>query len=514
MLPLMTGGWLPPPSSSRRTVTPSPRRGCINITTPIIGWSFIPQIFFPPDFPSSGGRNVLARFNLLDLRIDLRRNGVLSTLFHLFPETTNVTEARWRSHLIFYVKELPKSPWPLTLYSVPFTIISHDNKGRAFIFPRPILGNLGISICQDWGDNFKEFSDGKLRKLGADAHSWFKNNLPKTRMIELMVTCERTIYVVLEDHADILSLKVALPGKIAHCTVGYLTNRELHRPLWADSPAKRQVDPQPISGVIRDDTTYDLLRPGVLISSKILEEDGHPKVFSTTSGILVQDNSGNHFMTAASRGIGDDRYIWQGNHSGRFIGQAVLDIPSTDVSLIKLKDDIKFVNEVFQDTNSYPPRLTRLATSKDKFVFGDCNLDSPYTGTVGGTIVSKSVKIETGTDPTEDGLRYVIYNWGYMGQTEGNKDRPPLPDGTSGSAVWDETGVITGFYHYYIENGPWSGFSASVSASELAEAGYTLKQVPGYTLNQEARSYPIGPARVYTPLMGSFNGYNNWWGQY
>ncbi|KAI8947180.1 hypothetical protein F4801DRAFT_561836 [Xylaria longipes] len=30
-------------------------------------------------------------------------------------------------------------------------------------------------------------------------------------------------------------------GKIAHCTVGCLTNRQLHRPLWADLPARRQM---------------------------------------------------------------------------------------------------------------------------------------------------------------------------------------------------------------------------------------------------------------------------------
>lgn len=61
-----------------------------------------------------------------------------------------------------------------------------------------------------------------------------------------------------------------------------------------------------------------------------------------------------------------------------------------------------------------------------------------------------------------------------MGRTEGNDDRVRPPNGTCGSAVWDDNGVVRGFYHYYIDEGAWKGFSASVSASEVVEAGYTL----------------------------------------
>ncbi|KAI0865618.1 hypothetical protein F4860DRAFT_500283 [Xylaria cubensis] len=488
-------GSSPRTPSNKRRITPSaekssPRRALIVTTAtrgPLTSQGDIflkpfsaPRQLFSHAHPSSQGqedakvtwhqRHVLLPFNLRDLSNDIHKG-----------ETTNVTEARWRSHLIFQVKELPESPWPLTVGGVPFTITSQDNKGRALIFPRQILGNFEISICQH-GYKVEEFSDKELRKLGADVHSWFKENLPETRMIELMLTSERTIYVVLEDHADISSLRITLPGKIARCPVGYLTNRELRRPSWADLPEKRQVDPQPTSGVI-DNTAYDILRPGVLISSKTLKDHGHPAVFSSTSGTLVQNNSGNCFMTAASHVMGDDGDIWQGDHLGRSIGEAVLEISSTDISLVKLKNDIAFVNETFENNGGDSPTFTRLATSDDRFVFDDCFLNSPYTGNMDASIVSKSVKLETSTHPTEDKLRYVIYNWCYMGQTEGNEDRVRPPDGTCGSAIWNDNGVITGFYHYYIQEGPWNGFSASVSASELVEAGYTLTYVafPGAT---------------------------------
>ncbi|TGJ87023.1 hypothetical protein E0Z10_g1727 [Xylaria hypoxylon] len=418
------------------------------------------------------GQHVLLPFKLRELKNDIHKGEVYDILYHIFPDTTHVTEARWRSHLIFQVKELPESPWPLTVGGMPFTITSHDNKGRALIFPRQILGNFDISICQQ-GYKVEEFTDKELRNLGANVHSWFKKNLPETRMIELMLTSERTIYIVLKDPADISSVRITLPGKIARCPVGYFTNRELYRPLWADLPARRQVEQLPISGVI-DNTAYDTLRPGVLISSKILQDHGHPADFSTTSGILVQNNSGSCFMTAASHGISDDGNICQGDHPGRSIGEAVSEISSTDISLVKLRDNITFVNETFENNSGDSPSFSRLATSEDKFVFDSCFLNSPYTGNMEASMVSKSVKLETSAHATEDKLRFVVYNWCYMGQTEGNKDRVYPPDGTCGSAIWDDNGVITGLYHYYIQTGPWNGFSASASASELVEAGYTL----------------------------------------
>lgn len=418
-------------------------------------------------------RHVLLPFNLRDPATSIYEGEARDLLYQVFPKTLNVTEARWRSHLIFQLETLPESPWPLTVGGMPFTIHGlKDDTGRALIFPEQILGNFAISICQD-GYNVTEFSDKVLRKLAAEVFAMFKEKLPEIRIVELMLTCERTFYIVLEDQVDLMSTRIKLPGKIARCPVSYLNNQQLHRPLWADLQAERQVEPQPASGVV-DDTIYDILRPGVLISSKILKEDGHPEIFSTTSGVLVQNRFGTRFMTAASHGISDDGKIWQGNRSDNNIGEAVVEIPYTDVSLVKLNDGITFVNETFENSSGEIPSFSRLATSNDGFSWGPCFLNSPYTGGMEASVVSKSVKFETSTIPAEDRMRYVIYNWCYMGQVEGNNDQACPPDGTCGSTIWDDNGVIMGFYHYYIKEGKWSGFSVSVSASEVVEAGYSL----------------------------------------
>ncbi|KAK0717710.1 hypothetical protein B0T26DRAFT_751737 [Lasiosphaeria miniovina] len=137
-----------------------------------------------------------------------------------------------------------------------------------------------------------------------------------------------------------------MPGKIANRFVGYIHNQELRRPSWADLPAKREIQPHPMTGVI-DDTTYDVLRPGVLIRSKMLRDHAHPAVFSTTSGDI--------FMTSASHGIGEGEIVWHAHRPDRTISEAVVEIPFTDVSLLKLKDDVVFVNKTFEtDAGAVP----------------------------------------------------------------------------------------------------------------------------------------------------------------
>ncbi|RYO96512.1 hypothetical protein DL764_007458 [Monosporascus ibericus] len=385
----------------------------------------------------------------------------------------NVAEARYRSHLLFQVKELPSSPWPLTIGGVPITILDEQGRGRPLMFPRQNLGNLTISICRDGYGDVRVLSDTVLRKLAVAVNAEFQKNLPSVRIIELMFTCERTFYVVVDDHIKIGAIRGSLPGRISNCPVGYLNNKELHRPLWADLPARPQVEPQPKIDII-DNTAYDILRPGVMICSKLLKEHSHPAVFSTTSGVLVQNSEGGSFMTGASHGIGDLGTVWQANRSDKVIGKAVVEISFTDISLLELSKDVMFANTTFENSSGATPNWSRLVNSDDMLNWSICYLNSPYTGNMEGVIVMKSVKLEASTHPTQDKLQYVAYNWSFMGQQEGNDGKAQPPDGTCGSVIWDDGGVILGFYHYSIAEGPWAGFSPSVSASEVVEAGYTL----------------------------------------
>jgi hypothetical protein len=293
-----------------------------------------------------------------------------------------------------------------------------------------------------------------------------------------MYTKDRAFYAILVNDVDIFAVRNQLPAKIANCFVGYMRDEELKRPYWADMPAKRLINPQPTEGII-DDTPYDVLRPGVIVCSQTFKDNAHPAWFATTSGVKVENSAGDRFMTAAAHRIGVDEQVWQIASQGRMklLGKAVQEISFTDISLVQLGGDITFSNETFENSAGEVPQFTRLFgedMATDKTVDGICYLNSPYTGNMGGIVVGNSVKLEKSSHPTEDALEYVLYNWTYFGQDEGDSDKERPPDGTCGSVIWDDDGVILGFYHYYITQGPFSGFAATVNASEVVKAGYRL----------------------------------------
>lgn len=298
------------------------------------------------------------------------------------------------------------------------------------MFPKQNFAQLSRSICTD-GYNMNPVTDKELRRLGADVHAQFRENMPEIRILELMYTRERTFYVVLENHVDISSIKTKLPGRIAKCPVGYVRDAEFRRPPWTDSmPAQRVAEPPTLQGII-DDIHYDVLRPGVLIRSKSLRNHAHPAIFSTTSGVLVNNSAGDRFMTAASHGIGQGETVWHANRPEKIIGEAVVEISFTDVSLLMLKDNIVYVNETFDTGAGVTPKYTGLKTSEDASSWPSvCYMNSAFTGNMEGTIVARSVKFQSSPHPTEERMKYIVYNWAYLGQEEGNDDK-----GTT--AGWD-----------------------------------------------------------------------------
>ncbi|KAH6630931.1 hypothetical protein B0J18DRAFT_422641 [Chaetomium sp. MPI-SDFR-AT-0129] len=443
--------------------------GCKRKVTPSAELSFSKRVFLPFDVRDPGTR--------------ISNKEVQDLLRSIFSTTWDVGEVRYRSHLLFQVEQLPCGPWPVTVGGLPFTIASNDGQGRALMLPRQIHGHANIKICQEGHpDNSKPLiSDAHLRRLAAEVNTWFEENVPGIRMLELMFTCERTIYIVLEDHVAINVHKNKFPGWIANRFVGYINNRELHRPEWVDMPAKRVNQPQPNQGVI-DNTAYDVLRPGVQINSKSLRDQADSSVLSTTAGVLVENDAGEAFMTAASHGIGEDGTVWQGGRADRIIGKAAVEIPFTDISLLKPKKDVAFVYKTFETEAAGPiPKFIRLRTSEDDMPCGPCYLNSPYTGNMVGALVRKSVRLfKPGPPPrsTQRDVRYVVYDWMHTGQVEGNDGKVQPPEGTCGSAVWNDDGVILGFYQHYVSEGPWAGFSALVSASAVVDAGYRLARHP------------------------------------
>ncbi|KAI1372075.1 hypothetical protein F4677DRAFT_463552 [Hypoxylon crocopeplum] len=416
-------------------------------------------------------RHVLVPYNLRDPSVNIYEAEIRPLLYNIFPGTKSVTQARFRGYLVFQVTDLPSAPWPITVGGLPITISEarKSGKGRALIFPRQRSGRPSISILHG-GFNANRLSDKSLRKLALNVNTYFKQNFPAVHILELLFTCERTFYVIVGDHVELNTMN--WPARIASYPVGYLHNKDLNRPDLMYRPANREIEPQPLRGIV-DDTDYDILRPGVMISNSTDTGYTHP---ASTAGVLVKNPAGNIFMTAASHAIGVTETACRPRRPTETIGKAVAEISFTDVCLIKLDRGIQFSTQTFKESDGICPQFTRLVTSDDKFGFSTCYLNSLYTGLMDANIIMKSVKIQAeGTsNSTEERLRYVAYEWLYHGQEESSNGGVELPDGVSGSSIWNDDGIIRGFYQFFIREGQWKGFSACVSASEAVEAGYTL----------------------------------------
>jgi len=458
-----------PSTANKREVTPSfgqsPSQAQPSVTEPV----------------GQGGekntrytRHVLLPYDLRDRNIILAKDEVQALLCTIFPKTENVSEPRYRSHLVFQVDELPPPPRPLTVGGLPITFVGNNIDNDGLLFPRQTLSNYKISVCADV--DVATLTGQRLRDLAARVNLEIIKNLPGIRVVELIFTAARTFYVVLADNVNIRSILSKAPGRIVKCPTGYVNVKDLHRPAWANLPARKQIDPSPITGVV-DDTAYDTVRPGVMIGSEIPKEHGRPNIFSTTAGVLVKNNENDVFMTVASHGVG--RQIWQPHRPERIIGEPMVEIPFTDITLMRLRPDVRFTNETFASSGGVVPRFKGLITPNDPVKFEPIHLNSPFAGHMEGNVVMHSVKIPEMPSGSTDNLKevsekYVLCHWHFMGQGDGSSPTIAPPDGTCGSVLWNDDGIVVGFYQYAIRTGEWAGFSAAVRACEVVASGCTL----------------------------------------
>lgn len=423
-------------------------------------------------------RHILLPWDLRDTNIDVLDGEVYDTLMNIFPGTNGFFEGRNRSYLSFDVMKRPAAPWPLTIGGLPITI-GDDEQGRGPLFPRLNRGNLRMEICQDIDAREEDFSAKSLRALAPEVMKQLPH-IARMNFVELIFTTDCSFYVVLSDQFPAEYKLTGLPGMIANCVSGYILEKELCRPLWLDRQPGRYVEPDPIVGIV-DTTPYDTIRPGVMLCSRQTRNHAHPATLSTTCGVMVSNSANDLFITAASHGIGEDDIVYQPLPAGRrVLGKAVQEVSFTDVAMVQLEQDVQFVNQTFENTSGVTPEFSRLFGEHP----GDelkplrthrVYLNSSFAGDMEGSIVAKSIKLARTEHPTDQAHRYVVYDWAYTGQIEGaGENRVVPPDGTCGSAIWDDHGVILGFFHYHITSGRFAGFMGAVSADEVVRAGYKL----------------------------------------
>jgi hypothetical protein len=105
-----------------------------------------------------------------------------------------------------------------------------------------------------------------------------------------------------------------------------------------------------------------------------------------TAGILAEDsNSGERYMTVASHGFPNGR-VFHPCAIGKEIGQVITEITDTDLTLVKLHNNIQFANETFQSPLGRGPTQLRDFVSIDESKIGaNVYMNSPFTGYSEGT---------------------------------------------------------------------------------------------------------------------------------
>lgn len=425
--------------------------------------------------------NVLSGLNLRGTSINPLKGEILQALRGIFPSTTDITVGNHNAFLSFGVRQMPDEPWPLTVGGVPITIGTNAT-GRGPLFPIHNIGRPSITMCDELDARKAQLTETEFQHLARTVVKLFHENYPNIRLVEIMLPSDGSIFIIVGSEVDVsMAVRITLPGKIARRLAVYMNDWELHRPKWADRQAQRVINPQPVTGIV-DTTAYDVVRPGVMINSMAMRDHGHPATYATTSGVFVQNLAGDQFMTAASHGIGEYETVFQPVPNGgrKIIGRVVHELAFTDISLITIADGVQWTNETFEDISGVVPRFVRLLGehADDEVIrYNEVSINSAFTGNMQGIIAANSIKLECTPPalPTEEAIDYVMYKWIFTGQMEGRGAAAPQPpDGTCGSAIWDNDGIIQGFFHYHITQGEWAGFAATVSASEMVKAGYRL----------------------------------------
>jgi hypothetical protein len=235
--------------------------------------------------------------------------------------------------LMIYVEQLPPRPWPVTATGLPLYLTTKS------VFPWEIgrPGRIRLSVLTH-PDARKTAS----RSMYRDVINYFGGISVEISEVVWFVGCWR---IRVPSTVNISSL----PGTVCQTACFYLS--ELSEE--PEDAAFRCTNPTKLDP---DTSTYDPLRPGVMISSTTL---------LTTSGILVRDSDGKGFMTVASHGFPEnDKEVRHPKPASSIVGNIARDIPFTDISLVELRNN-KFENHTFQ--TSEEPNGVQLVGLRDPF---------------------------------------------------------------------------------------------------------------------------------------------------
>ena len=457
---------------------------------------FISRIPFP--MGNSVYKHVITPFNIRQNRESFSRENV-HILHGIFPSTVAISLDD--TFLIFCVETLPPKPWPQTVAGMPpyFTTEQMD------VGP----------ICSTWRFSrsrirfFAELDGGYLTEdvyaILDLAKAFFDQEGIAITELQYWDNC----LVIILEHKD--ADLAQIPRSIAQCPCFYLFEEEMSRPKNLHARGNKEPLPNEF-----DNSRYDVLRAGVMLSSAKSPDDGSQLL--TSSGVLVQDRLGDQYMTVSAHGFpsATDTAVYHPTAEGKQIGQLLskAEVPAlahTGLSLVKLHDGITYINETFESAapagsgDSPAARLKGFARTGSTSTSASTNsssresksrpnqnervyMNSPFVGQMEGFRHATALMRVPVQDDNEGNERqqqqqekWIKTFYLYMGQGFG--ELFPGAVAGSGSAIWngeeeeEEEEEVVVFLVFPATPSPRARGRTGrcgVSADHLVEAGYSL----------------------------------------
>ncbi|KAJ5941163.1 hypothetical protein N7516_001331 [Penicillium verrucosum] len=407
-----------------------------------------PVIQIPPS------RHVVLPFNLREKRTFHHDS---DQLMQLFPGTKKILFDGY--FLVFLLDSLPPKPWPLTIAGVrPYFTTDPNDEG-----PMPSMKRMSKSrLFIDAEIDITHLPPSQVDNAFRLVFDFFT----KAQISITQVQYWGNFFMIVLENED--TDLTAVPRSIGCCICFYLFDNEVRRPTQDQLPARRLTES---TGDVVDNSKYDILRPGVMLSSGMRSPTEHE--YLSTSGALIEDsNSGKRYITVASHGFPYGDKVFHPSANGEEIGQIIMKITHTDVAMAKLHDDVPYVNDTFESSieGMQPTQLRNFATV-DSLMPGDMvYMNSPFVGYSEGVCGPHTRDRIPCDDSSQPSFQWIKTRWCYMGQ--GSTES--LQDGVCGSAIWDKDGNVIGFFRFAPTSGHFLDWSFCVGADHVIERGFKI----------------------------------------
>ncbi|KAB8239614.1 uncharacterized protein BDW43DRAFT_8965 [Aspergillus alliaceus] len=363
--------------------------------------------------------------------------------------------------LVFHLDQLPAKPWPKKIAGVP-CYLTEDLNDQGPIIPIRHRSRSRIKVSENLDLRDNEAAVSLVFDLVRDFFARTDISITEIQF------WGHIIIIILESKADKDEILRAVPRSVAQCNCFYLFESEMARPRKLSALRLKQPSPPEA-----DDSSYDIIRPGVMLSSGKHPEEGWEIL--TSSGVLVRDHRGFEYMTVAAHGFPGPPFDGKVHHPHSFnktLSETIIELSHTDIALVQLVKGVEFVNELFKNSlMPVPPfKLTGFVRAAETRIGDNIFIDSPFSGFVEGTRGSHSLLRVPSDDPLEPEQIWIRCQWDYMGQNSNQV----IGDGVCGSVIWNENHKALGFFRYAPTSGVFLDWCLSIAADHLIDKSYTI----------------------------------------